>query len=83
MQALTRRLASAARATQVGAVIGACVQTGLSAGGAATIQSADEREQGSGSSPHDPDLRVVEAKPLGWLGPPALGGLDAVPRTGS
>jgi hypothetical protein len=43
----------------------ACLQTGLSCGGApdaSIIQSAYEREAGSGDKLHDSGLKVIEAK---------------------
>jgi hypothetical protein len=50
---------------QLWAVLWACVQAGFSCGSSpdiSTIQSAYEREQSSGSSLHDRDLRVLEAR---------------------
>ena len=46
-------------------IVWACLQTGLSCGGApdvSTIQSAYELETGSGNNLHDSGLRVIEAK---------------------
>ena len=46
-------------------IVWACLQTGLSCGGApdvSTIQSAYELETGSGNKLHDSGLRVIEAK---------------------
>jgi len=46
-------------------IVWACLQTGLSCGGApdvSTIQSAYELETGPGDNPHDRGLRVIEAK---------------------
>jgi len=48
-------------------IVGACMQTGLSCGGApdvSTVQSAYELETGSGNNPDDSGLRVIEAKCL-------------------
>jgi len=45
-------------------IVWACVQTGLSCGGApdvSTIQAAYESETGAGSKLHDSGLRVIEA----------------------
>ena len=52
-------------------IVWACLQTGLPCGGApdvSTIQSAYERETGSGNNLHDSGLRVIEAKCHGDAG---------------